>query len=198
MALTLYTNPVSTAARPVMLFIAEKKLPVEYRVLDMMKGEHKGADYLAINPNGQVPTLEDGDFRMTESSAILKYLAARFNAAAERVQTLLQSHKALLANASHELRSPLTRIRMGLALVGSDPAHQAQRAEIARNIDELDQLIDEILLASRLDLSDPSNPAALGPEEEVDLLGLAAEECARAEVELEVAPQAGAVVVRVA
>jgi glutathione S-transferase len=80
MALTLYTNPVSTAARPVMLFIAEKKLPVEYRVLDMMKGEHKGASYLAINPNGQVPALEDGDFRMTESSAILKYLAARFNA----------------------------------------------------------------------------------------------------------------------
>lgn len=124
------------------------------------------------------------------------FLAERFNVAAERVQTLLQSHKRLLANASHELRSPLARIRMGLALVGSDPAHQAQRAEIARNIDELDQLIDEILLASRLDLSDPSNPAALGPEEEVDLLGLAAEECARAEVELEVAPQAGGVVVR--
>lgn len=123
------------------------------------------------------------------------FLAERFNVAAERVQTLLQSHKRLLANASHELRSPLARIRMGLALVGNDPAHQAQRTEIARNIDELDQLIDEILLASRLDLSDPSDPAALGPEEEVDLLGLAAEECARAEAELEVAPQAGAVVV---
>ena len=123
------------------------------------------------------------------------FLAKRFNVAAERVQTLLQSHKRLLANASHELRSPLARIRMGLALIGSDPSQQAQRAEIARSIDELDQLIDEILLASRLDLSDPSDPAALGPEEEVDLLGLAAEECARAGAELEAAPAAGGVVV---
>lgn len=81
MALTLYMNPVSTACRPVMLFIAEKALPVTERVLDMMKGEHKGEAFLAINPNGQVPALEDGDFRMTESSAILKYLAARFNCA---------------------------------------------------------------------------------------------------------------------
>jgi two-component system, OmpR family, sensor kinase len=50
------------------------------------------------------------------------FLAERFNAAAERVQTLLQSHKTLLANASHELRSPLARIRMGLELLGNDPA----------------------------------------------------------------------------
>lgn len=80
MTLTLYMNPVSTAARPVMLFVAEKQLPVTERVVDLMQGEHKGAAYLAINPSGQVPALEEGDFRMSESSAILKYLAARFNA----------------------------------------------------------------------------------------------------------------------
>ncbi|MBX3611682.1 MAG: HAMP domain-containing protein [Hydrogenophaga sp.] len=114
------------------------------------------------------------------------FLAERFNVAAERVQTLVQAHKRLLANASHELRSPLARIRMGLALVGDDPAHRAQRAEISRSIDELDQLIDEILLASRLDLRDGADPAAFGPTEEVDLLGLAAEECARSEAQLDV------------
>jgi two-component system OmpR family sensor kinase len=118
------------------------------------------------------------------------FLAERFNAAAERVQTLLQSHKTLLANASHELRSPLARIRMGMALIGTDGGHGAQRAEIARSIDELDQLIDEILLASRLDLRDPADPAALGPKEEVDLVGLAAEECARTGAELDLAPDA--------
>jgi len=126
----------------------------------------------------------------------IAFLAQRFNVAAEHVQTLLQSHKRLLANASHELRSPLARIRMGLELIGSDPAHQAQRIEIARNIDELDQLIDEILLASRLDLHDPADPAALGPSEEVDLLGLAAEECARTGAELDLDPAAGALVVQ--
>ncbi len=116
------------------------------------------------------------------------FLAARFNASAEHVQTLLQSHKTLLANASHELRSPLARIRMGLELLDRDGgASPGQRAEIARSIDELSQLIDEILLASRLDLRDASDASALGPMEEVDLVGLAAEECARVGADLDIA-----------
>jgi two-component system OmpR family sensor kinase len=116
------------------------------------------------------------------------FLAARFNAAAERVQTLMQSHKALLANASHELRSPLARIRMGLELLGSDGASAEQRREMARSIEELDQLIDEILLASRLDVRDANDASALGPADEVDLVGLAAEECARTGADLDIAP----------
>ncbi len=124
------------------------------------------------------------------------FLAERFNASAERVQTLLQSHKTLLANASHELRSPLARIRMGLELLGRDPGTASARAEIARNIAELDQLIDEILLASRLDLRDANDAGALGPTEEVDLVGLAAEECARTGAELEVAEGVSPVLVQ--
>ncbi|WP_219215633.1 ATP-binding protein [Variovorax boronicumulans] len=109
-------------------------------------------------------------------------LSKRFNAAAARVETLVRSHKSLLANASHELRSPLTRIRMGLELIG-ERASPAARDEISRNIGELDQLIDEILLASRLDASE----ADMGTVETVDLLGLAAEECARTTAELDLA-----------
>ena len=124
------------------------------------------------------------------------FLATRFNAAAERVQTLVQSHKALLANASHELRSPLARIRMGLELLGRDPGTASARAEIAHNITELDQLIDEILLASRLDMRDAHDAGALGPTEEVDLLGLAAEECARTGAELKVGDNAAPVLVQ--
>ena len=100
-------------------------------------------------------------------------LAQGFNVAAHRVQALLLSHKTLLANASHELRSPLTRIRMALELMASNPG-VALGEEIARNIQELDQLIDEILLASRLDAS----AADLGTVEPVDMVGLLAEECA--------------------
>jgi signal transduction histidine kinase len=109
-------------------------------------------------------------------------LSRRFNAASERVQNLmssqqllLASQKSLLANASHELRSPLTRIRMGLEFMGSDSQELAKQ-EIARNIAELDQLIDEILLASRLD----AHEADMGIVEVVDVIGLCAEECARA------------------
>ncbi|WP_394792095.1 sensor histidine kinase [Rhodoferax sp.] len=108
-------------------------------------------------------------------------LAQRFNTAAERIETLvashkslLQSQKSLLANASHELRSPLTRIRMGIELMGSTPSPNFKN-EINRNIGELDQLVEEILLASRLDAKE----ADLGTVEEVDLIGLVAEECAR-------------------
>ena len=107
------------------------------------------------------------------------FLAERFNQAAQRIETLMNSHKSLLANASHELRSPLARIRMSLELMGVDAA-SPQRIEISRSITELDQLIDEILLASRLD----ARQADAEPFESLDLTGLAAEECARANAEL--------------
>jgi signal transduction histidine kinase len=97
-------------------------------------------------------------------------LASRFNDAAERIENLLAAHKSLLANASHELRSPLARIRMGLDL----PPTPALQTEIARSVEELNQLIDEILLASRLEASQ----ADLGTLIQVDLTGLVAEECA--------------------
>jgi len=126
------------------------------------------------------------------------FLATRFNHAAERIEQLVKSHetllasqKSLLANASHELRSPLTRIRMGLELMGPQATAGGSTAvaikpspswknEISRNIAELDQLIEEILLASRLD----AREADLGTIESVDLIGLAAEECARTGAEL--------------
>ena len=108
-------------------------------------------------------------------------LSRQFNAAAERIETLVQSHKSLLANASHELRSPLTRIRMGLELMdGNQPSAQFRR-EIARNVSELDQLVEEILLASRLD----AREADVGDVEAIDLVGLAAEECARVDADLD-------------
>jgi signal transduction histidine kinase len=128
------------------------------------------------------------------------FLAAGFNQAAQRIETLvesdtrllakqmalLQAQKSLLANASHELRSPLTRIRMGLELLGGN-ANPHFREEISRNIAELDQLIEEILLASRLDAQE----ADMGTVESVDLTGLVAEECARVQAVLEVGHEEG-------
>lgn len=109
----------------------------------------------------------------------IAFLAERFNHAAERIETLMESHKSLLANASHELRSPLARIRMSLELAPMERS-SPQRMEISRSITELDQLIDEILLASRLD----AKQADAEPFESLDLTGLAAEECARTNAEL--------------
>jgi glutathione S-transferase len=75
----LYMHPVSMTSRPVRLLIAEKGLDVEEQIVDLMAGEHHQEPFVSINPSRLVPVLEDGDFRLTESSAILKYLADRFN-----------------------------------------------------------------------------------------------------------------------
>ena len=105
-------------------------------------------------------------------------LAASFNDAAVRIEQLVNVHKSLLANASHELRSPLARIRLGVELIAVDPSPTRQ-AELARDIGELDQLIDEILLASRLE-------GGVAPKREpVDFTAVVAEECARFNVPLQ-------------
>jgi len=75
----LYMHPVSMTSRPVRLMIAEHGLEVEEQIVDLMTGEHYQPPFVAINPNRLVPVLEDGAFRLTESSAILKYLADKFD-----------------------------------------------------------------------------------------------------------------------
>jgi signal transduction histidine kinase len=99
-------------------------------------------------------------------------LAESFNQAAARIEDLVGAHRLLLANASHELKTPLSRIRLAIELYEQKP-DPALKAEMARDIAELDALIDEILLASRLDASPNLQ------REPIDLLGLVAEECAR-------------------
>ena len=101
-------------------------------------------------------------------------LATSFNQAAEKIETLVGSQKLLLANASHELRTPLSRIRLGIELIRT--TDDERKAALKMDVAELDELIDEILLMSRLD-----DATHLDTSEEVDLVGLIAEECAQYE-----------------
>jgi glutathione S-transferase len=71
----LYHHPASTTSRIVMMYVAEEGLDVELKVVDIFTGEHFKPEYISINPNCLVPVIEDGDFRLTECSTILKYLA---------------------------------------------------------------------------------------------------------------------------
>jgi signal transduction histidine kinase len=107
-------------------------------------------------------------------------VARSFNQAAARVQVLLDSHRHLLANASHELRSPLARMKMALSLLHDAAPAQRERlqAEVQANISELDALVDEVLLASRLEAGPPLQ------KESVDVLAVAAEEAARVQAEV--------------
>ncbi len=128
----------------------------------------------------------------------IAYLTEQFNESAARIEALVTAHKSLMANASHELRSPLARLRMGLELSqsGVTPALQA---EMSRSITELDELIGEILLASRLSATSTSTPG-LGPadglglqaDQSVDMIGLLAEECSKTHATLSVDESADA------
>jgi signal transduction histidine kinase len=109
-------------------------------------------------------------------------LARSFNQSAQRIEELVKSHKLLLANCSHELRTPLARVRLGIERLASS-ADSSVHDELKRSIAELDALIEEMLLASRLDAL-----KTLERSEEVDLLALVAEEAAYFDVAVEGQP----------
>jgi two-component system sensor histidine kinase RstB len=143
--------------------------PVVRRLTRRLEALKQGVEAFGAGALGR-RVAEDGN---DEVAAV----GSSFNRAAARIEALVRSHKSLLANASHELRSPLARMKMALALLEDAPAAQRERLkrEIDTNIAELDALVEEVLLASRLD--DASQ--TLAPLERVDLLALAAEEAAR-------------------
>ena len=100
-------------------------------------------------------------------------LASSFNAMADRVAQLLGAHGRMLMNASHELRSPLARIRMALALHETDPSPALLRS-MEKDCSEIGEQIEEILLASKLETTDTTLP-----EGSIDLSVIVAEESAR-------------------
>ena len=78
----LYMHPVSMTSRPVRLFVADSGIALDEEVVDLFTGAHLQAPYSDINPNCLVPMLVDDDLKLTESSAILKYLADKIGSPA--------------------------------------------------------------------------------------------------------------------
>ena len=153
------------------LAVAVGTYPVVRRLTRRLERLRSGVDALGAGNLGARVAVEGRDE--------VASLAASFNRSAGRIEALVGAHKTLLANASHELRSPLARIRMAVEMLEREPRAE-HRDEIRRDIAELDSLIDEILLASRLDTLE-----GLERREPVDLLALAAEDCARTAATLE-------------
>ena len=165
------------------LAVAIGAYPVVRRLTRRLERLQQGVDALGSGDLGARVPVQGRD----EIAA----LARSFNRSAERIESLVRSQRSLLANASHELRSPLARLRMATALLSDPeaaPAGEAQRAalreEVERNVAELDALIEEILIASRLDAQ-----AGIA-NEPVDLLALLAQEAARAGATLTVGADA--------
>jgi signal transduction histidine kinase len=150
------------------LGVAAGAWPVVRRLTRRLEALQQGVEAFGAG-NLQQRVVEEGKDEVAA-------LGASFNRAATRIEALLRSHQSLLANASHELRSPLARLKMAVAMLEeTPPAQQARlKQEIHTNIAELDALVEEVLLASRLD-----NQAAMDMSSSVALLPLAAEEAAR-------------------
>ena len=77
-----YMSPISTTCRPIQLFAADNGIELDEVNIDLSKGEHYGETFTAINPNRLVPVLVDGDLTLTESEAILRYLAEKISSPA--------------------------------------------------------------------------------------------------------------------
>jgi signal transduction histidine kinase len=108
-----------------------------------------------------------------EGSDEVARLAQSFNRAASRIERLVEAQRALLTGASHELRSPLTRIRMATELL-SDGAPAELRERIEKDVADLDDLIGELILASRIEAHQ-----AIQAGERIEVLAMAAEEGSR-------------------
>lgn len=98
--LKIYQHPLSTFARRVRIALIEKDIDAKLIEVDMTKGAHKQQHYLGLNPYGRVPTLQEDDFVLYESSAILDYLEATHPApplvpADARGRTLVSMHMKL-------------------------------------------------------------------------------------------------------
>jgi signal transduction histidine kinase len=157
------------------LAVAASAYPVVRRLTRRLEALQQGVERFGAGALGQRVDASGRDE--------VARLAASFNDAAARIEALVAAHKSLLANASHELRSPLARMRMALSLQ-AETADPAQRERLARelrtNIGELDALVEEVLLASRIDAQ-----AASFNAQPVELISIAAEEAAQVGAEVQ-------------
>ncbi|MGI9332325.1 MAG: HAMP domain-containing sensor histidine kinase [Gammaproteobacteria bacterium] len=144
--------------------------PLARRIVRRLEGLHAGVQSFGSGDLSARVAVQGRD----EVAA----LATAFNQAAERIERLVDAQRSTLAGASHELRSPLARMRLSLELLAQGPRPQLLR-QLESDIAELDALIAELLIASRLQAGTHSNAF-----EPVDLLALAAEEGARVDATL--------------
>lgn len=165
----LRMHPFFTTLGILAIVMAVGAYPVARRVTRRLEALANGVERWGGGAlNARVPA--DGNDEIAR-------LGATFNRAAERLDALVAQQKQMVATASHELRSPLARIRMGLELVSEEPdpgRRQARVGQLHGDVVELDGLIEELLLHARADVGTAARPA-----QPVDLQALLVEEAAR-------------------
>ena len=169
--------PISAPLALALLFVAVglAAWPVSQRITRRLEALQRSVDAQAAG-DLRVRAEVSGQDEVAALAHSFNHAAERIEALVNRQEALLSTQRRLLANASHELRSPLARIRMAIELMLENPTDLTHHTdEVRQNIRELDALVEEILLASRLDTLSLDELR----REPVDLTQLAAEEAAR-------------------
>lgn len=176
--LKIYTHPFSTPALSVQFTANAAGGAFENVVIDLTKGEHKKPDYLAINALGKVPALSDGDFTLSESGAIMRYIARR-----EKSDLLPSDPKAQarveqwMDYIFHHVRTPFSHVQFGrmfAKLFGQEPNEAAIQngiSNLKQNLPAVDAQLaaHPYLCGADLSLADIALVASLDPSEAVNL-----------------------------
>ena len=154
----LYADPISTTSRPVILFIDDTGAPVEFQLVELMKGGHMQPEFVAINPSHAVPVLQDDELVLTESSAILKYLADKIDSPPSALHASKRAWRRRLAR-SPEDGLDLNGPKGTLAVLARDgtiygrtarTGHLLWRAVATKNVGQTLCLHDNRSLTSRI------------------------------------------------
>lgn len=165
--ITLYGSRDSSGFRCLWL-LEELALPYEVKKLDMKAGEHKAPEYLALNPNGKVPTLVDGEFVLWESLAINEYLAKKAGAThllgnSLEEQALIQQWSLWSVMHLYSAFYPLV-MQVFRQTPDSDATKAALETEIPRYLKVLEQHLENktYMVAERFTLADIAAMSVVG------------------------------------
>ncbi len=146
MSLILYHYWRSSASWRVRWAIELKKIPCDYRAVDLLQGAEKKAEYLAHNPSGYVPCLIAGDFQLGESMAILEWLEEKYPT--HPLLGAISNERAKIRQVAETINSGIQPLQNLDVLKKFSPDKEEQKKWVQHWIQRGMSVVESLLLAS--------------------------------------------------